>query len=567
MDVCAGRLVSTDGGGAVTTIRYEILGPLRVWRDGAEVDLGPAKQRAVLAYLLLHANQPVSTNAIVDAVWGDAPPANGANVVQKHIAGLRRTLEPDRSPRTGSGVLTLTNGGYALAVATGTLDVDLVDDLLVQSRGAKSHGNLADAATLARRAVDTWRSDALAGMSGHVFDTARERFADIRAGALEEWADAQLGLGHHTPVALELKGLVARYPVRERLQYLLILALYRSGRQADALAAYRDAHRFLTDEYGITPGDELTMLHQQILRADPALAAPRPELPLPTSSPANPLVSRQPALAFPPHPLQPRLFGPAPIGSGVGFPVFPAGLAASSRSTPIPRAVGILAAIAGGLLIVVSVGFATWGVIGLYAAFRRNIPTAVAALGYLVCAIGSVAIIVPGGDNDPHGPILWPLAILWIGMLAGGIAHLAVLAVLTTRKPASRAPTPHDIVLEQSARRDAARQILGTSPELARALAIGQPHLSRTFDDGGLIDINTVPEHVMAMMTGLSPLHAHHIVRDRDVRGPYRTLEDVVTRGLLDTVTLGLLRHLLIIGPTETAEPSVGGGAIAQRVS
>jgi SARP family transcriptional regulator, regulator of embCAB operon len=258
------------------TLRYEVLGPLRAWRGDQPLALGPAKQRAVLAVLLLAGSRPVSSAAIVDAVWGAAPPDNGANVVQKYVGALRRVLEPDRAPRSPAGLLPLTDAGYQLSVEAGCLDADEFAAHVRQAQVLRA-GDPESAAARLRSALALWHGEVVAGLAGPVFDSARVRLADSRAGAWELWAELELELGRHAELVPELLRLVEEFPGRERLRALLMLTLYRSGRQADALSAYRDAHRYLSDELGIVPGEPLRRLHQQILTADPAL--PGPSLP------------------------------------------------------------------------------------------------------------------------------------------------------------------------------------------------------------------------------------------------------------------------------------------------
>ncbi|WP_346041625.1 BTAD domain-containing putative transcriptional regulator [Actinomadura chokoriensis] len=268
--------------------RFEILGRPTAWRDGRELDLGPGKQRAVLAVLLLTPRRPVPTASIVTAVWGDDPPDNGANVVQKYVAGLRRVLEPDRSPRTPGRLLTLTAGGYALHVPPEGLDTEVFQERVKAAQAAE---DAAQTEEMLREALAMWRGPALAGLTGAFFDAARNRLEEMRAAALEACAEAGLDAGEHTRLVPELLRLVAEFPLREGFRSLLMLALYRSGRQAEALAAYRDARDFLADEFGVDPGERLRALHQAILRSDPTLTPPKRNTPTPppqTTPPTNP---------------------------------------------------------------------------------------------------------------------------------------------------------------------------------------------------------------------------------------------------------------------------------------
>src|SRR4051794_27224728 len=186
---------AAQGGVAVTgtpsdpALRFEILGGIRALRGDQPVDLGPAKQRAVLAVLLLHAGRPVPTHQIVDAVWGDGPPENGANVVQKYVAGLRRVLEPQRSPRSPGELIALTDGGYVLRLEAGALDAERFQAGLTQASAERKAGQLAEAADTLRRALALWQGEALAGLTGAAFDSARSRLTDARATAWEKWAE------------------------------------------------------------------------------------------------------------------------------------------------------------------------------------------------------------------------------------------------------------------------------------------------------------------------------------------------------------------------------------------
>ncbi|WP_163567934.1 AfsR/SARP family transcriptional regulator [Fodinicola feengrottensis] len=261
----------TTGNGAGTALRFEILGPLRAWRGDQELTLGPNKQRAVLATLLVHANTAVSTDQIVEAVWLGEPPNNGANVVQKYVAGLRRVLEPDREPRSPGRLLTRTRDGYLLRVAPGSLDAEVFTALEHQAQAAHAHDQLPEATDQLAEALGLWRGEVLAGLTGPVFESARIRLGETKAAAQETLAEIEVAAGRHRTVVPELVRLVADFPFRERPRYLLMLALSESGRRRpEALTAYQDYRRQLVDELGVEPGDLVRDLHLRILRADPA---------------------------------------------------------------------------------------------------------------------------------------------------------------------------------------------------------------------------------------------------------------------------------------------------------
>ena len=255
-------------------VKFEVLGPLRAWRDGAALALGPVQQRVVLAVLLLHTNRPIGRQQIIDAVWGSAHPTHAVNLLQRHVSALRRVLEPERCARAASDRVVWTDGGYLFTVSAGSLDLEQFDSKVSQARAARVAGDLAKAATALHSALELWRGPACDGLISPFLDAQREQLAERRISALEERIDLDLALGNHLDVIAELRALVAEYPLRERLRALLMSALYRSGRQADALAAYQDARRQLRDEVGVAPAAPLQRLQQQILAADPELAPP-----------------------------------------------------------------------------------------------------------------------------------------------------------------------------------------------------------------------------------------------------------------------------------------------------
>jgi DNA-binding SARP family transcriptional activator len=395
-------------------LRFQILGPMRAWRGDRELDLGPGKQRAVLAVLLLNANKPVSTTEIVDAVWDDDPPENDANVVQKHVAGLRRLLEPQRSPRTQGQLLTLTPAGYRLQVGAGCLDADVFHYRVRQGHAARAQHRPADAAAQLQDALALWQGQLLAGLSGLLFDAARARLAEERTGALEVWAETELELGNHHQLLPDLVQLVTEFPLRERLRCLLMLALYRCGRATEALDAFRDARRLLVEEFGVEPSEELQQLHLAILRSDPALAVPGGSSPR-----AEPVVTGAAPLPGGWGPLGDPLVS-TPTGSTSG----------SGRAGWRSWLLGVLAV----LVPLASFGLATWGIVAYFALRRRSRRLALAAAGYFaLLAVSLLAAFV----LDPDGPetgtgglagvadVIGVLAV--VSMWVGGVAHGAIL--------------------------------------------------------------------------------------------------------------------------------------------
>jgi DNA-binding SARP family transcriptional activator/tetratricopeptide (TPR) repeat protein len=260
----------------VPALRFGVLGPLRVWRCETVVDLGPVQQRVVLAVLALQAGRPVGRQQIINAVWGETPPRNAANLVQRHVSGLRRVLEPDRPGRSPSSLLAWTEAGYLLSLPTGALDLDEFEREVARARAERAAGRLREAAAALHSALGLWRGQVCDGLSSPFLDAQADRLAESRVNVLEEHIELDLATGNHADLIAELRDLVAEHPVRERLRGLLMLALYQADRQADALTAFRDARRHLQDELGVEPSAPLQKLHQQILAADPALAAAAP---------------------------------------------------------------------------------------------------------------------------------------------------------------------------------------------------------------------------------------------------------------------------------------------------
>ena len=483
-------------------IRFEILGPLRAWHGADELDLGPTKQRAVLAVLLLNANRSTSIAQIIDAVWGDEPPENGSNVVQKYVGGLRRVMEPERSPRAPGQLINRTDTGYQVLVTPVHLDAEIFHSLVRDAQSARDGGDPATARDLLSRACGLWRGEPLAGLTGPAFDAARTRLEESHAAALEAWAELEVTSGELGPAVPTLFRLVSEYPLRERLRYLLIMALYRSGRQAEALAAYRDARQFLAEEFGVEPGEGLQELHRRMLRADPTLAAPAPAPP--------PQVHHEPA---------------APV-------------IWTSRDLGVRwwQVVGRVLVTA---FPVVTLGFGTGLVVGGYAIARRSLLQASATAGYLTLVF--VGAMSSDYQDGPHKAIT-TVAILVC--MFGGALHAGTLAWRPRGWPAP----------ERRARREVAREIFRYSPQIARQLNIGRPDLPPALDDGGLLDINTAPEWLLRMLPGIGPNEAARIAHIRGVQGTLSSLDDL-TAARLTTRTRRLLGDILIFAPVPAAAP------------
>jgi DNA-binding SARP family transcriptional activator/Tfp pilus assembly protein PilF len=282
-------------------LRCGVLGSLRVWRDETAIELGPVQQRVVLAVLALQAGRPVGLQQVINAVWGEAPPRHAVNLVQRHVSGLRRVLEPGRPGRTRSELLTWSEAGYQLALPPGSLDLADYESELTRARAARTAGQLEDAAGALRAALRLWRGPLCDGLNSPFLDAQRDRLAESRISVVEERIELELAIGGGTDPVAELRDLIAEHPLRERPRGLLMLALYQAGRQGDALAAYQEARRRLDDELGVEPSAPLQRLHQQILAADPQLAAAPAAEVSPDAGAAVPAGPRRPLPAQLPH--------------------------------------------------------------------------------------------------------------------------------------------------------------------------------------------------------------------------------------------------------------------------
>src|SRR5262245_22383012 len=245
-------------------MEFRILGPLEV-RDGdREVQLRGGKQRALLALLVLNANRTLPAGRIVDELWGDDVPESAPKMVQIYVSRLRKALDP--------GLLHTRPPGYLLQVEPGDVDLDRFEQLATDARASLDNGRAEEAAAGFRAALALWRGPALAEFATEPFAAAEaSKLAEARLSAQEGRLEADLLLGRHGDLVGELEALIARYPLREGLRRQHMLALYRSGRQAEALAAYQDARRMLADELGIEPTPALRELERQILQQDAGL--------------------------------------------------------------------------------------------------------------------------------------------------------------------------------------------------------------------------------------------------------------------------------------------------------
>jgi ABC-type transport system substrate-binding protein/DNA-binding SARP family transcriptional activator/streptogramin lyase len=267
-------------------IDYRLLGRIEAGVDGRVLDIGGPKQQALLAVLVLSANHPVSRDVLIDRLWGERPPAGAQHTLEVYISRLRKALEP----AAGGPVVLTRPGAYVLQAAGERIDVRRFERFAGEGRRALAAGAPGRAAADLREALALWRGAALADVGDEPFAQAEiARLEELRAGAIEDRIEADLALGCHGDMVGELEALAAAHPLRERLYQLLMIALYRCGRQAEALAVYHSARTTLVEELGIEPGPDLKRVERAILEQDvsldlPAIAAIEAERPSPVAA-------------------------------------------------------------------------------------------------------------------------------------------------------------------------------------------------------------------------------------------------------------------------------------------
>jgi DNA-binding SARP family transcriptional activator len=247
-------------------VEYRVLGPLEAIVDGRSAELGAPRHRALLVLLLAQANTVVPVHRLIDEIWGDAPPASAANLVQGAVSHLRKVLGKDSIVTRGHG--------YAVQVEPDALDLHVFERRAQEGSIELERGDFEQAAATLAAAVDLWSGSALADLDGEpCVQSVARRLEDLRLLVTERRLEAELGRGRHADVLGELRELVRDHPLRESCHALLMRALYRAGHQAEALEAYRSARESLVEELGIEPGPALQELHGRMLRQDPTLLA------------------------------------------------------------------------------------------------------------------------------------------------------------------------------------------------------------------------------------------------------------------------------------------------------
>lgn len=253
----------------VVDLRFSVLGPVRAWRGGESLPSGSPQQRALLAALLLRDGRTATASELIDAIWGEDPPSQALAAVRTYASRLRKILSAD--------ALVSESGGYAIRVRHDSLDLAIAQELAAGAEKSRAAGDRAQARALINKSLGLWDGEPLANVPGPYAENQRARLEEWRLQLLETRLDLDLEVGQHAEAVSELTALTAAHPLRERLRELLMLALYRSGRQAEALAVYADTRRLLAEELGVDPRPELARLQQRILQADEELARPGDE--------------------------------------------------------------------------------------------------------------------------------------------------------------------------------------------------------------------------------------------------------------------------------------------------
>jgi DNA-binding SARP family transcriptional activator len=272
----------------VDSLEFRVLGQMEVVRDGRRLALGGHRQLAVLAVLVLDAGRMVPVDRLVDALWGEEPPSGARATIQAYVSKLRRALDPQRPPGAAASLIDTQGAGYVLRVDSDAVDARRFERLAREGREALGAGDAEAAGELLAQALALWRGPALADFTFEPFaSTEIARLEELRLTATEDQVEAGLALGRHRALVGDLEQLVAAHPFRERLRAQLMLALYRSGRQAEALRAYQAGRQVLAEELGIDPSPALKELEGAILRQDPTLDWTAAERPAPLSALAS----------------------------------------------------------------------------------------------------------------------------------------------------------------------------------------------------------------------------------------------------------------------------------------
>jgi YVTN family beta-propeller protein len=385
-------------------LEFRILGPLEVWRGAASVRVGGPRQRALLALLLCNANRVVSRQQLVDELMSDQPADAAERMLHVQISRLRKAIDGDGDePR-----LLARPPGYLLRVGEGELDLREFEQRLADGRRAREQGDTREAAAKLRDAESLWRGRPLADLEFEPFARLEVgRLEELQLLAVEERIEAELELGRHAALVPELEALVAEHPLRERLRGLLMVALYRAGRQAEALEAYRAGRRELLDELGLEPAPELQELERAILTHDPAL---RREQAIVTDDPA------------------PRLERAIPAHDQA---LEPAARQRPARKRPFRRELAV--AFAAGLVVVAAI------VVVLVSGPSSSVRLAANEIGAIDTATGQVALAQPVG-SPPTGMAVGRGGAVWVASATGTLSRIDPKTHAITQIPVGSDP-------------------------------------------------------------------------------------------------------------------------------
>lgn len=254
-------------------VRFELLGPVRGWRDGIELRLGAPQQRALLAMLLLSPGQQVPLDVMLDGLWGTDIPKAATGTVRTYVSRLRTCLGTRAADEQGV-VIRSVGDGYVLEPGTFQLDVEVFRMRLAEGKAARDNGDTANAAQLMREALALWHGTPLAGLTGPFAESQRLHLCDVRMAVVEDKLAADVAMGEHVGAIPELRALLREHPFHEGLASLLMQALYKSSRQAEALMILDDMRHRLRETLGIDPGQAMREMHERILRSDSELFDP-----------------------------------------------------------------------------------------------------------------------------------------------------------------------------------------------------------------------------------------------------------------------------------------------------
>ncbi|WP_158887101.1 AfsR/SARP family transcriptional regulator [Amycolatopsis anabasis] len=245
-------------------VRFHILGPLAIHSDGKEIHLGGQRRSILLTTLLLEANQVLSLDRLIDAIWNETPPASAQSQVRICVSDLRRTFAAENC----ENFIQTRSSGYRINVPENSLDLYRFEDLVRRGRLAAAQRRLTEAVDLLKSALNLWRGPIAAGLNSELLRTSAIKFQANRQAAIEEYVELNLRLGRHREIVGELTGYVADSPFQENLCAQLMTALHRSGRKAEALEFFRKVRKRFADELGIEPGEKLQKLEAALLESD-----------------------------------------------------------------------------------------------------------------------------------------------------------------------------------------------------------------------------------------------------------------------------------------------------------